>query len=47
VQPSVDAGPELLALYTELAGMPAEAAMPFKKSDDTAFDTGETKHAAQ
>ncbi|MCY1014380.1 glycosyltransferase family 4 protein [Pyxidicoccus sp. MSG2] len=39
IQPTMDVGPELLALYT--------GTIPFKKSDDEAFDTGETRHAAQ
>ena len=45
--PSVDAGPELLALYTELAAMAPDAAIRFKQSHDEDFDTGETRHAAQ
>jgi glycosyltransferase involved in cell wall biosynthesis len=41
--PMVDAGPELLALYAELAG-----AIPFKQqSPEETFDRGETRHAAQ
>ncbi|NMO16705.1 glycosyltransferase family 4 protein [Pyxidicoccus fallax] len=42
LHPSVDAGPELLALYAELAG----TANPSKQSHED-FDTGETRHAAQ
>ncbi|MFP2907392.1 glycosyltransferase family 4 protein [Pyxidicoccus sp. 3LFB2] len=47
IHPTVDVGPELLALYTELAGVVPDAAIPFKKSEVQAFETGETRHAAQ
>ena len=46
LHPTLDAGPELLALYTELAGVNPEAARAFKQSHED-FDTGETRHAAQ
>lgn len=39
VQPSVDVGPELLALYAE--------STPFKLTNEDTLDTGETQHAAQ
>jgi glycogen(starch) synthase len=47
VQPSVDAGPELLTLYMELGAATPDAAIPLTKSHEEAFDTGETRHAAQ
>jgi glycosyltransferase involved in cell wall biosynthesis len=48
LHPSVDVGPDLLALYRALAGGAAPGTEAHSRQSDTEdFDTGETRHAAQ